>query len=179
MGRKSPDVANINADCVSPVNERGTMPMSEAVADVLRDLMAYRDLTLPDMLARHGLGFDQVKHHSKYIRLAGLARVYDRDAHPGRFYFHEADETFVLLYIEQPGRDYPQLTSPALRKYLGEPAAELPSRAGPQHVQSVYPEQGMAFSADQQEVSFLEIFQPTTLETYQAQFYMNPGTFIR
>ena len=36
----------------------------------------------------------------------------------------------------------------------------------------------MAFSADGDEVEFLEVFPPTTLERYESEIYREPGPFV-
>ncbi len=109
------------------------------------------------------------------MRLTGLTRFRNWDAHPGQVYFR--DGQFVLFYVEDVSREV--LSPKWLREYLGKPAAVLPSRAGKDHQQYVYPQKGVAFSADADAVSFLEIFPPTSLEEYKSQFYWDPGAFTK
>ena len=42
-----------------------------------------------------------------------------------------------------------------------------------------YPEQGVAFSAEDGRVQFVELFPPLPPERYQAEIYKDPGPFIR
>jgi hypothetical protein len=53
------------------------------------------------------------------------------------------------------------------------------SRAGKEYTHTVYPTEGVAFSADGDEVVILEVFPPRTLDAYLKEIYEDPGPFIR
>jgi hypothetical protein len=142
-------------------------------AQTLDAWMALRGQPLAVLQADLGFSSDALKQPARYINLGDLIRLYDQRIHPARFYFH-GDGSFVLIYLEYPAAEFPELTPEALRSLLGASAAQLPSRADDDHLQYVYPAAGVAYSAGHAEVSFIEIFQPTTLEQYRAQFYLDP-----
>lgn len=72
-----------------------------------------------------------------------------------------------------------RLTPQLLLSYLGKPDAVLRSGAGKDYNHYVYPNKGLAFSANAREVAYLEIFAPTSLEAYESQFYFEPPAFVR
>lgn len=117
-----------------------------------------------------------------YEGFANVTRMNNFEHHPGYFFFR--DGVLVMQYI---GIFPPELeayfTPDKLRQELGEPELELRSRAGKHHRIFVYPQQGVAFSAsllsDEDEVDFVEIFQPTTAEHYCQIIYKEPPKFKR
>ncbi len=133
-----------------------------------------RGLTLAQVLERLGLAESQIDNDAGYSQLTGLSKLYKPDLHPGRFYFQEGH--LVLLYISGPALQ--ALTSQMLEQRLGV-GITLRSRSGKLSRQYVYPEQGVAFSADKEKVHFLEIFPPMTLEDYKERYYQEPPAFVR
>ena len=65
----------------------------------------------------------------------------------------------------------------ALMAALGGEGATMRSRAGKRVVQHVYPEAGIAFAAERDEVKLLEIFPPTTQAIYEAEIHKDPGPY--
>jgi hypothetical protein len=55
----------------------------------------------------------------------------------------------------------------------------LGASSGKRFKQYVYPDLGVAFAADNETVSFLEIFPPASLDEYRATLYSEPPAFIR
>ena len=43
----------------------------------------------------------------------------------------------------------------------------------------VHAEQGVAYSADGDEVAFVEVFRPRSLAEYERDIYRDPGLFIK
>jgi hypothetical protein len=149
--------------------------MSVAAGLGLDELLALRDLSRDDLRERFGIGEQQVTPGVGYGRLAGLDRLDNQDSFPGYFFFRGPEQ--VLLYV---GRGALEDADPAaLERELGPPAATLRSRTGPESELRVHPERGVAYATDGSSVEILEVFQPTTLERYQAEIYEDPGEFIR
>ncbi|NTV62392.1 MAG: hypothetical protein HGA65_02500 [Oscillochloris sp.] len=147
--------------------------MQEAAA-TFQSWLALRGRSMEQILSDLAFPPTAIKSQARYIHCAGLFRIYDQHIHPARFYF-DADGGFVLIYLEYPATQYPDLTPEVLRSLLGERAAAAwPSRADDDHQQYIYPQQGVAFSAGYDEVSFIEIFLPTSLDHYREQFYLDP-----
>jgi hypothetical protein len=151
--------------------------MGESVEPIITRWMGWRGQTEPDLRRALDYPDEATLEEEEYIWSEGLSCLYDEETFAGHLYFR--DGRLALIYIEYPGNLYHELTPEALSAALGAPAVQLQSRAGDQHIQHIYPEQGIAYSADPEEVSFIEIFTPTTLDDYRAQYYMEPPEFKR
>jgi hypothetical protein len=114
-----------------------------------------------------------VEEDVRYEKLRPVARVRAGELWPGFFYFD--GERQVMLYAGEPAGADPDELAAA----LGPGGHELRSRAGKRAVLRVWPQRGVAFSEENGAVDFLEIFEPTTLEDYEARIYEDPGPFIR
>ena len=66
-----------------------------------------------------------------------------------------------------------------LMEELGGEGATLRSRAGKRVVQHVYPEAGVAFAAEGDEVKLLEIFPADDAGGDEAEIHKDPGPFVR
>jgi hypothetical protein len=108
-----------------------------------------------------------------YEGLGGLDRVYVPSAHPAHFYL-AGDHVAIIYSADSPVQD-----AAALQAVLGGAGLELRSRAGSRAVMHVYPAEGIAFSAEDGRVQFVELFPPLTPERYRAEIYRDPGPFIR
>lgn len=151
--------------------------MTETPTGLLDSWAALLGRPMEQVQAELGLQDSVAQPDVSYIGLSGATLIYDDDVHPAQFYFQ--DGRLALIYVEDPGDTYPQLSPQALAAGLGQPAEVLPSRAGRNRKQYLYPERGVAYAADDDAVAFLEIFSPTTLDHYRAQLYMAPKKFIR
>ena len=139
----------------------------------LADLLALRGRSRAQLQERFGAL--ETDPGVAYERISGVDRLHDADAFPGHFYFRGDD--LVMLYIPRSALTDTDLG--ALRSELGEPAATLSSRTGEDSTLSVYPERGVAFASDGEQVEIVELFPPTTLDAYQSGIYKDPGEFIR
>jgi hypothetical protein len=130
-----------------------------------------RGLTRSELLARAPGA--TVEEGVRYEKLRPVARVRAPELWPGFFYF-DGDRQ-VMLYAGEPDGADPD----ALAAALGPGEHELRSRAGKRAVLRVWPQRGVGFSEQDGAVDFLEVFEPTTLEDYEARIYDDPGPFIR
>lgn len=149
--------------------------MSRVAGYELGDLLALRDLSRAEVRERFSIGDDGVDPGVAYERITGVDRLHQGSAFPGHFYFR-GDE-LAMLYIPRTALGDTDLG--ALQEELGEPAAMLRSRTGEDSSILVYPERGVAFATDGEQVEIVEIFPPTTLEDYQSGIHKDPGEFIR
>lgn len=148
------------------------------VAALLREWRELCTLNLADLAARLGRGALHVDRHTAYGRMGGLVEYHHAAAHAGRFYFLDEQRPSVLAYFADiDERERP--TPAELEQELGAPAAVLRSRAGKSYRHAVYPQQGLAYSADAKRVAFIEIFPPTTLADYQERIHDEPEPFVR
>jgi hypothetical protein len=139
----------------------------------LADLLALRGLSRDQLQAR--LGALEADPGVRYEGIEGVDRLHDAAAFPGHFYYRGDDQ--LMLYIPRSALKEADLGE--LRTALGEAAASLSSRTGEDSTVYVYPERGVAFATDGEQVEILEIFPPTTLDAYESGIYKDPGEFIR
>jgi hypothetical protein len=151
--------------------------MGNATLDLLETWLSFRELSMADIQARFGISQKHIAHDACYLGLTGLTSMSNPDAYPGTFYF--SGKEFALFYVEDLSEELGQLDPQVLEEHLGEPRAVLRSRAGKQHNHYVYPKKGIAFSADSQGISYLEIFEPTSLKRYKKHMYLKPAPFTR
>ena len=151
--------------------------MGNVTLDLLETWLSLRELSMEEIQARFGISQKQVTHDTRYLGLTGLTSMANPDAHPGEFYF--CGDEFALFYIEDLSEELGQLGPQLLQEHLGEPGAVLGSRAGKQQNHYVYPEKGIAFSADSQGISYLEIFEPTSSKRYKSRMYLKASPFMR
>ncbi|WP_413262550.1 hypothetical protein [Floridanema flaviceps] len=142
----------------------------------LNDLLAFTNLSKEEIRTRLSIAEENIEHNVKYEKLAQLTRFHNSNAHAGYFYFR--DGKLVMLYIGK-NELLEKLDPKTLQDKLGEEGIRLRSRAGKKFNHYVYPAKGVAFSADNQSVRFIEIFPPTTLEEYKAEIYEEPQPFIK
>ena len=151
--------------------------MSGVPAD-LAPFVELRDLTRDQIAERFAIGPEGTAEGVKYQRLEGVTRLSNLSRFPGHFFFAPGRETPAMIYIGD--RDTLRSLNPGeLMEALGGEGTRLRSRAGKRVVQHVYPEAGIAFAAEGDEVKLLEIFPPTTQEAYEAEIHKDPGPFIR
>jgi hypothetical protein len=148
------------------------------VAARLSEWAALAVLSLTAIRKRFGMSRKYLDRNTSYGKLAGLIEYHNPAAHPARFFFKGENSGSAVMYISAP-EALTGLGTDSLRRELGAPAAMLPSRAGKSYTHAVYPEHGVAFSADNTNVAFIELFPATTLERYQAEIYDRPEPFTK
>ena len=133
----------------------------------LADARALLDLDEGQLVARLG---GEVERELRYEGLGEVdavvgtgARVFLRDGRP------------VLVYLSEPE----DVTEASLAAELGGPGELLSSRTGKTFNLHVHADQGVAYSADGDDVAFVEIFRPRSLAEYERDVYVDPGPFIR
>jgi hypothetical protein len=139
----------------------------------LADLLALRELSRDELHARFG-ALETVRK-VRYEGIEHVDRLHNADAFPGHFYFRGDD--LAMLYVPRSALRDASLED--LQRELGEPAATLSSRTGEESSLLVYPERGLAFATDGEQVEILEVFPPTTRKAYLAAVYDPPPEFIR
>ncbi|MFO1207116.1 MAG: hypothetical protein U1E63_15575 [Burkholderiales bacterium] len=142
----------------------------------LEQWMALRDAPLQEIRSRFAIDDAHVDRNASYGRLGPLTELHDAKKHPARFYFD--GETPVLIYVDDPAA-LARCDAADVAKRLGEPAARLRSRASKTFTHSVYPAAGLAFSAHGQDIAYVEVFPPRTLQDYLDRIYVDPGAFTK
>ena len=151
--------------------------MTNKALDLLTTWLSFREFSLQQVLQQFPIAQDQIGHDANYMQLDGLTELYDPDTYPGHFFFRQGK--LVLFYAEDISEQIETLKPNFLAQHLGQPDAVLRSRAGKTHNHYVYADKGIAYSANSNQVSYLEIFQPCSLDTYKSQMYFEPSPFIR
>ena len=142
--------------------------------DLLNSLIAMRDRPLAEIQQQLSASDSQVESGFGYGNLQQLTKVHNPDASPAHFYFK--DKQLVLIYLGDDAA-LQHFDAQKLQADLGEAAAVLRSRAGKKAQHYVYPQQGIAFSAERATVAFLEIYPAQPLETYKSTLYKEPPVF--
>lgn len=141
----------------------------------LDSYVALASLDKDQLIARLGARSEHLREGAAYEKATGLTEIYKPDANPARFYFR--GDQLVVIYLSDRGV-LDQLDGGKLEAELGAPADSLRSRAGKRSELLVYPDKGIAVSMGD-ELDFIEIFPPTTLDAYQSAIYSEPGPFIK
>ena len=91
------------------------------------------------------------------------------------------DRSGPLLVYVGDRRQLPGVGRSGVEAELGPPEAVLACRAGKEYAQWVFPAKGVAaaVAASADDLAFVEIFPPLTLEEYLHTLYEDPGPFVR
>mgnify|MGYP000101638347 CR=1 FL=1 len=111
-----------------------------------------------------------------YEGLEGVTQYYNPKSFPGRVYVR--DGAVQMVYVPS-GAALAGVSVRDLTQKLTGKAKEMRSRAGKEFTHYIYAGQGVAFSADGDELCFVEVFRGRALKAYLAEIYQDPGPFIR
>lgn len=142
---------------------------------MLDSYVALASLDKDQLIERLGARPEHIRDDATYEKATGLTEIYNPQASPARFYVR--GDQLVVIYLSDR-EVLGQLDEDALVAELGQPAEELRSRAGKHSELRVYPDKGIAMSVGD-EIEFLEIFPPATLDQYKSTIYVDPGPFIK
>ena len=133
-------------------------------------------LTWPQFIAYHNVQSNQILEDVLYEKIIPATRVQlsSKDE-----YFFFRDNELMLIYISDSVLVQQLWTEFKEAGSAGMPAETLRSRAGKTSNQSVFPEQGFSVSIHNDEVDFVEIYAPQSLDEYVANIYRDPGLFKR
>jgi hypothetical protein len=140
----------------------------------LEQLRSLLDLDEAALLDRLGVSPESVEREVRYEKLEDVDAV-DPPDFPGTVFLRGG--RVELVYV--PRRALEGVSAAPLRAELGEPEAQLRSRAGKTYAQNVYPSAGVAFAAHGDELAYVEVFRPRSLDEYERDIYREPRAFIR
>ena len=145
--------------------------------DTLQNLLALRNLHWSEIKERYKIKEEHIESDSTYQKLSGLIEIYNPDVFPVRFFL--LNDNVLLIYTSDLAI-VDTLDGKKIKEQYGmEDENYLRSRAGKKSNLMVYPEAGFAVSIKNNEVDFIEVFHPTTLEQYKKDIYIEVGPFIR
>jgi len=143
----------------------------------LQNLLALRSLTGPEIKERYKITDEHIRSDATYQKINGLIEFYNPDLLPVRFFLR--NDHVVLIYSSDPEIVDTLDGKKIIDQYGEKDKNRLRSRAGKRSNLLVYPKEGFAVAIEEHEVQFIEIFQPTTLEEYKKEIYIEVGPFIR
>lgn len=111
----------------------------------------------------------------EYGRMEDVTSIRDLQVFPGTIYLKDDEVELVRV----GSRDLASSTRADLDALLGDDAVRLRSRAGKRANLWVHASQGVAYSAQGEELHFLEVFRPRTQQQYEDEIYREPPAFIR
>jgi hypothetical protein len=144
------------------------------MATLLEAAKAFIGRTKEEALAALGEGAT-FEPADEYQKLQGLSSLENPSVFPGTLYLKDRKVELVYLGDEATAR----ISASSLEDELKGSPARRRSRAGKQASTYIHADDGVAYSAEGNEVHFIEVFQPCTLEEYEAQIYREPPDFIR
>lgn len=139
------------------------------------DYKHYLTLSYDQFVAEHHIGGEQIDKDVRYEKITDVDCV---KLGYGQFFYFQAGK-LKLIYLsggELANRIWDEFNRSA---YADAPNSEVRSRAGKKSNQIVVAEQGITASVQGDDVDFLEIYPPQSLEDYLAHIYREPGRFIR
>ena len=142
----------------------------------LDEHLALMNLSMEEVIQKFSIPKKDIDNNANYEKLSKLTLLKNNKFHPGYFYFK--DGKLVMLYIGKNDQ-LEKLDPKVLQDNLVEKGISLRSRAGKTFNHYVYPEKGVAFSADSRSVRFIELFPPTSLEAYKVEIYEDVPPFIK
>lgn len=142
-------------------------------------------ITLEVLLALPGAMFDDAvelvqadrtdrRQVTKYQGLTDLEAVSNDD---GARIFLRRDEVSLVYVGRQALSD--EIDHDALVEALGTEGRELRSRQGKAALLHVVADRGIAWSEEDGEIGFVELFPPSTFEEYEDEIYVEPPPFRR
>lgn len=111
----------------------------------------------------------------EYGQLQDVTSVEDPAVFAGTIYL--VDDVAELVRIGPD--DLTGVRRSDLDARFGDGAVRLPSRAGKRANLWVHAEQGVAYSAQDDTLDYLEVFRPRSQQRYEAGFYRRPPAFRR
>ena len=147
----------------------------------LADVQALVGLDRADLMKRLGASEADL-HHAEYGPSDSLEAVQARPPVAGTVFLDNGRVVLVHLYRGFNPPAAPTIFGamrPESFSAFQSGATRLRSSAGKLYNHYVAPGRGLAWSADEEEVTSIEVFEPTDLESYKARFYEDPGPFYK
>jgi hypothetical protein len=158
-----------------------TPPDDRAHSPSLDDARALIGLDRTDLMKRLGAS-DADVHYAEYGPSGGLEAVQAPPPVAGTVFLDNGRVILVHLYRGFNPPEAPTIFAamrPQAFSAFQPGATRLRSSAGKLYNHYVDAGRGLAWSADEEEVTSIEVFEPTDLESYKARFYEDPGAFYK
>jgi hypothetical protein len=139
-----------------------------------QDYKSCFNFTLDQFLAQNNLGESQVQNDLRYEKIKDVSRV----TLGNRQFFFFKENQLRLIYIsddaatKQLWKEFKDTTN------MASPDDTIRSRAGKTSNQVVFATSGLTASFTKDDVDFIEIYRPCTLQEYLEKIYQEPPPFI-
>ncbi|MCK6525025.1 hypothetical protein L6R49_26780 [Myxococcota bacterium] len=166
--------------CASPDETYTTAPGLYAdvpARELLAEWMAWRDISRSELERRMTVQASNVRPAVGNLGEQGVQLI-DVPSYCPALFFVDGDQ-IVRIHIASHD-SLAKFKASELEAWF-PPEANLRSRAGKTSRSYVNASAGIAWDTkrETEKIVALEIFQPTTVETYKARFYEDPGVFVR
>ena len=148
--------------------------MMSSLLSLVSDARSFLGLSLKELRGILGEGAEAVSGDA-YGKMEDLTSIEGQPAFAGTIYLE--NDTVVLVRLGQDALS--EYKTEELQTQHGTKTLRLRSPAGKRANLWVSAEQGIAYSAQNETLHFIEVFRPRTQHEYQAQIYRQPGPFIR
>jgi hypothetical protein len=148
--------------------------MEHPMTSLIADARAFLGCSLAEVQDKLGPAAEPIPG-DEYGQMEVVTSIEDPDAFPGTIYLQ--DDVVELVRIGR--RNLTSLTRTDLDGEFGGNAVRLRSRSGKRANLWVHAEQGVAYSAQDDALDFLEVFRPRPQQRYEDEIYRDPGPFIR
>ena len=133
------------------------------------------DLSYDQFIAHHSIQDGQIHESLRYEKITDVTRI---DVGHNRFYFFKGGE-LKMIYISNDAlanKLWKEFTSAA---NASAPERTVRSRAGKTSNQLIFAGLGITASINREEVDFIEIYPPCSLQDYLEKIYREPPKFVR
>jgi hypothetical protein len=141
----------------------------------LDELLALRGADLREVTERTGADPAQRRPSKGYQNLSDGVESFDTP--DGSRVFVRGDE-LLMIHVDEEALP-PGVDADTLAEAVGTAGEALRSRQGRRAMMHVVADQGIAWSEEDGELGFVEIFPPSDFEAYRSRIYQQPGAFIR
>jgi hypothetical protein len=136
----------------------------------LTQLLDMRSLDRAGVIAACDASADDVDDGYSYQSMQDLSVLRPKRLHDSRIYFD--GDAVVMIALSEPS-----ISATVIRDAMSSDVVELRSRQGKKAMIEVDAGAGLAFSRDDDEIGFLEIFPPTTIDDYRTRIWKEPPAF--
>jgi hypothetical protein len=119
----------------------------------------------------------EVNTDRRYEGLEHVTHYYNPSVLPAHVYVRNG--RVQMVYVPRGSAALQDTTPADIDAQVGGRGQRVRSRAGKSSNQYVRADQGVAYSTDEDEVEFVEIFRPRSLDAYLREIYQDPGEFIK
>ena len=141
-------------------------------SDDLEQLLALTAMDRAAALNAVGARAGDVEDGYSYQSMSGLS-VLDLPKRFGARVFFDGDAVAIVSIPD------PSIAPDAIRALMGDDVVELRSRQGKRAMIELDAARGLAFSSDDDEVGFIEMFPPTTADDYRDAHLVRAPAFTR